>query len=430
MRLFGLAKLKIFVFLVIFISVIFIFPTELVAEIQKFWVDTSHWETKPTEWIEEGHWQVTARQKWIDTSYTVNQGHWEQTQNKRWVDTSYKVECGYWEDYTYRVWVTSGYEQYYTGQRWVDTSHWESRYRYVDSWIPCNIVFLYGTDSYGWSVYSFAAKYAGYYSGVINGKTYKYNKYVIDYQPSYGGRVYAIRYVCNYVLESVKEYYQVWVNSGYWQSYMDSYYVDTSYWEDRTGRRWVDTSYTVSQGYWEYYNINNWVDTSYTVSQGYWYHYTTNDWINTSHWEYENIWVEEGHWVEADITLEGRVLHTLQWDRNRISYNLSKSGTEDSPRGYEIFFNGEKFILNAYATGEFEPDSIHVELLGTEFETDLTNSASNKWEGYIWDESFINFHDMDCVFKFTAHYKNGVEIEDEVTVYIVRDFYWELHRGF
>ena len=65
-----------------------------------------------------------------------------------------------------------------------------------------------------------------------------------------------------------------------------------------------------------------------------------------------------------------------------------------------------------------------------ELETDLTYLEDNKWEGYIWDESFINFHDRDCVFKFTARYDNGIEIEDEVTVYIVRDFYWLLHRGF
>jgi len=430
MKVFGLTKLKILVFLVLFILITFILPTELAAEIHNFWVDTSHWETKPTEFIEGGYWQVTPRQRWIDTSYTVNQGYWRQTQQRRWVDTSYTVSQGYWEDYTYRVWVTSGYEHYYTARRWIDTSHWEIKYRYVDSWVPTSKVFLYGTSSYGWSVYSFAAKYAGYYSGVINGKRYKYHKYVIDYRPSYGGRVYAIRYVCNYVLESVKEYYRVWANSGYWQDYTDSYYVDTSHWENRTGRRWVDTSYTVSQGYWEYYTTNVWVDTSYTVSQGYWYYYSTNDWIDTSHWEYEDTWVEEGYWVEADINLEGRVLHTLQWDRNRISYNLSKTGSEDNPRAYEVFFNGEKFILNAYATGDFEPDSVHVELLGTEFEADLTHSSGSRWEGYIWDESFINFHDRDCVFKFTSHYDNGIEIEDEVTVYIVRDFYWLLHRGF
>ena len=59
MKLVGSVKLKIFVFIAIFVSIIFILPTDLVAEIQKFWVDTSHWETRPTEWVEEGHWQVT-----------------------------------------------------------------------------------------------------------------------------------------------------------------------------------------------------------------------------------------------------------------------------------------------------------------------------------------------------------------------------------
>jgi len=418
-------KYKILLLITIFISVIFIYPAELVADTYKFWVDTSHWEAKPIEYIESGYWQVTPRQKWIDTSYTVNQGYWKDVQHKRWIDTSYTVSQGYWQEYTYSVWVTSGYRHYYTAKRWVDTSHWETRSRYVDKWVPCNIVFFYNTSSYGWNVYSFAAKYAGYYSGIINGKTYKYHKYVIDYRPSYGGRVYAIKYVCNYVLQSKKEYYRVWVSSGYWQSYVDSYWVNTSHWETRTGRRWVDTSYIVSQGYWEYYTTRVWVDTSYTVSQGYWQAYSTTDWIDTSHWIYEDIWVEEGYWVEADINMEGRVLHTLQWDKNRISYNLSKTGNDSSPRGY-----GEKFILNAYAAGEFEPDSIHVELLGTGFETDLINSLTDKWEGHIWDESFINFTNRDCVFKFTAYYDNGIVLEDEVTVYIVRDFYWILHRGF
>ena len=53
-----------------------------------------------------------------------------------------------------------------------------------------------------------------------------------------------------------------------------------------------------------------------------------------------------------------------------------------------------------------------------ELETDLTYLGDNKWEGYIWDESFIyfhdNFHDRPCVFKFIASYSIGVEL-----VYIV-----------
>jgi len=131
MKLLKLAKLKILLLTVIFISVIFIFPAELVAETYKFWVNTSHWETKPVEYIESGYWQITPRQKWIDTSYTVNQGYWKDVQQRRWIDTSYTVSQGYWQDYTYSVWVTSGYRHYYIAQRWVDTSHWETRSRSV-----------------------------------------------------------------------------------------------------------------------------------------------------------------------------------------------------------------------------------------------------------------------------------------------------------
>ena len=124
------------------------------------------------------------------------------------------------------------------------------------------------------------------------------------------------------------------------------------------------------------------------------------------------------------------MLHTLQWDKNRISYNLSKIGTIYSPRGYEVFFNGEKFILNAYATGELEPGSIAVEFVDSSFDTEFTNSGGSKWEGEILDSSFINFHDMTCLFRFTASYGNGIVLEDDVEVYIVRDDYWILHRGF
>ena len=58
MRLGKSGKLKILVLISIFISVIFIFPAELVAETYKFWVDTSHSETKPIEyrkWILAGN---------------------------------------------------------------------------------------------------------------------------------------------------------------------------------------------------------------------------------------------------------------------------------------------------------------------------------------------------------------------------------------
>ncbi len=408
------------VFLFIFISVTFLTPQYLNAETRKFWIDTSHWETSK-EWVSSGYWQVTPRQRWVDTSYTVTQGFWQDYTEKVWVTSGYW--SSYWVDTSHWTWVSSGYWK----SKWVDTSHWETRYRYVNRWVSCNKVFLYGTNSYGWSVYSFASKYKGRYEGTISGKRYRYRKYVIDYRPSYGGRVYAIRYECYQVLKNAVESYRVWISSGYWSRK----WVDTSHWTWISSgywkSKWVDTSH------WENVAKGRWVDTSYTVSQGYWENYTETVWVDTSHWGTREEWVSEGHWVEAELNPKGKVLHTDRWNENRISYNLSKTGSPDDPRGYEIFFNGERFVLEAETAGDFDPESIHVEFLGTGFETDLTYTGNSTWEGYIWDTSFINFHDRDCVFKFTSSYDyegDKFEIDDEVTVYIVRDYYWRLHRGF
>ena len=392
------------VFLFVFISVTFLIPSDLNAETREFWVDTSHWETNNV-WVSEGHFQDTQEKRWVDTSYTVTQG--------------------YWENSTKNVWVSSGY----TASRWVDTSHYETRYRYVDKWIPTSATFSSGSR---WVLYVGYPYSVGYYVGTINGTRYKYKKTV--YFPYWvtSTATYTL-YECYQKLVTVLESYSVWVSSGY-TSY---YWVDTSHYETRYRDVWVTSgysqSYWVDTSHWETQTGKRWVDTSYTVTQGYWENYTTSTWVNTSHWETNNVWVSEGHWVDADLDPYGKVLHTEQWNLNRINYNLSKTGDPDKPRGYEIFFNGEKFVLECDSPGDFQPESVHVEFLGTGFETDLTKTGDSKWEGSIWDKSFIYFHDRDCVFKFTASYDyNGdkFDLDDEVTVYIVRDYYWELHRGF
>lgn len=61
------------------------------------------------------------------------------------------------------------------------------------------------------------------------------------------------------------------------------------------------------------------------------------------------------------------------------------------------------------------------------------SKIEEKGEGDIGDKSFIFLHDRDCVFRFTAYYDyNGdiFDVEEEETVYVMRDNYWELHRKF
>lgn len=236
--------------------VIFFFSSNLYAESGKIWIDTSHWEIKKIK-IEDGYWQTTTKRRWVDTSHTVNQG--------------------YWENYTDRIWVNSGYYDYYRKNVWVDTSHWETGYRYVNKWVPANLIIYVGTSSYGWSVYSGFAKRKPPVTIIYKGKKYHAKKWVIDYRPHYGGQAYAIKYQCYEVLSRVRESYKVWVKSGYWREVTVNYWVDTSHWETITGRRWVDTSYTVSGGYWEYY--------------------TEREWIDTSYYEYKTVWVEDGFYT-------------------------------------------------------------------------------------------------------------------------------------
>lgn len=269
-----ISKVKIIIVFIVLISSVFIsnnlYAEEWISvdstEEEKIWVDTSHWENRRV-WVQDGYYRDVQKRQWIDTSHTVNQGYWKTEQ--------------------YDVWVQSSTRTPYTAYRWVDTSHWERRYRYVTSWVPVNLTIYVGTSSYGWGVYSFAAKRKN--NCVINykGKRYKARKWVIDYRPSYGGRVYAVKYVC-YAQESrVREYYNVWVSSGYYQSYTAYRTADTSHWETRTRRVWVDTSYVVSSGYWR--------------------HYTEKEWVDTSHYENQTVWVEDGFYsspLHGEITIE------------------------------------------------------------------------------------------------------------------------------
>jgi len=253
---------------------------------EKIWIDTSHWENKKV-WVVDGYYKEVSKKEWVDTSYTINQGYW-------------KIE-------EYRVWVTSAILTPYTAYRWVDTSHLERRYRYVEKWVPVNLTIYVGTDRYGWDVYSFAAKPENSVTIIYNGNRYRAKKWVIDYRPIYGGRVYAIKYLCYEKEVQFIEYYDFWVSSGYWQSYTAYKSVDTSYWETGTRRVWVDTSYVVPSGHWRYY--------------------TGKEWVDTSHYEFRTVWVMDGFYAEplhGEVTVEKNPAYIFtKWHKNQNNEECS-----------------------------------------------------------------------------------------------------------
>ena len=280
--------LKVNLFLVIFFLIVIISPYELfsenwlkveITEDEMIWVDNSHWEYKKIL-VKDGYYKEVKRNKWVDTSYIIKQGYWKVGQ--------------------YSVWVPSKTIVSYTAYRYVNTSHYERRYRDVTIWIPTYFTVIIGTNQYGWDVYAFAAKPAGLKRVSYKGNIYWAEKWVINYKPYRGGRIYAEKWVFRSKLITYREYYNVWINSGYWQPYTAYKVVDNSHWETKVGKYWVDTSYKVERGYWEEYIVKEWVDTSY--------------------YEHKKIFVRDGYYVpplHGEVVVEKSPKYVFtKWHKN------------------------------------------------------------------------------------------------------------------
>ncbi len=137
--------------------------------------------------------------------------------------------------------------------------------------------------------------------------------------------------------------------------------------------------------------------------------------------------------VVSEGNIEGMVRHTEQWDINRKKYNIRKTGTEENPRNYNVFWSGERFILQGDAEGN--PISVNVQILGTSYSTNLSSSDGGiTWIGDLWDENMINKWGRNApktlTFRFTASYTEDMTKEDHVQV-IVDDTepYWQYHQA-
>lgn len=139
------------------------------------------------------------------------------------------------------------------------------------------------------------------------------------------------------------------------------------------------------------------------------------------------------------LSVTGYVKHTEDWEKNRKSYNISVSGNHNSPRTPEIFFPGEKFILEADST-IIEPeriaeDNLHavkvtVKIEGTSYNTSLDSINTVNWHGDLWDKAMLNWGDNELDFVFEVEYSNGTIKHYNLNpkIKIVDDKYWRLHR--
>ncbi|WP_236345403.1 CARDB domain-containing protein [Paenibacillus plantiphilus] len=110
------------------------------------------------------------------------------------------------------------------------------------------------------------------------------------------------------------------------------------------------------------------------------------------------------------LKVEGQVDHTALWNERRKSFNNKESGTDNSPRGYDVFWAGEKFVLasGTTATGTAtRTEQVEVTMGGFSVDMTPSNAAGTSWTGEMWDESFEHLPDGPLIFTFTATYSNG-----------------------
>lgn len=128
------------------------------------------------------------------------------------------------------------------------------------------------------------------------------------------------------------------------------------------------------------------------------------------------------------LSIKGAVRHTEEWNGNRQAYNLKQSGSPESPRGYSVYWAGEKFVLQGTATGL--PDTVQVTMTGG-YTAALSPTGSDKtlWTGELADPSFEQLPDGPVTFTFTATNEYQTKV-DTVAVTILGDWteYYQSHR--
>lgn|GEM_PF-3538754 len=126
------------------------------------------------------------------------------------------------------------------------------------------------------------------------------------------------------------------------------------------------------------------------------------------------------------LGLTGYVKHTDQWDEYRKEFNKKQSGSESSPRGDNVFWAGEKFLLSAVTTDTgtaTKADRVEVAMKSYSAALASVNVSRSSWQGELWDTSFPELKKGPLSFEFTAYYNNGIVKRETVTVQIEGNMY-------
>lgn len=150
----------------------------------------------------------------------------------------------------------------------------------------------------------------------------------------------------------------------------------------------------------------------------------------------------------SPLSITGNVDHHPQWNDNRIKYNRAKTGKDNEPRDYNMYWAGERFMLSAHTTAInadsrvtvtkvsvniVEPSRISLQPYKKDLSPITPHTTGNGWSGELWDNTMIyrwgRPNPEDLTFHFTVYYSNGAIKYNDVTVTIDdRETYFQYHR--
>lgn len=145
-----------------------------------------------------------------------------------------------------------------------------------------------------------------------------------------------------------------------------------------------------------------------------------------------------------------RVYHTNLWDGHRKAFNrfyfggdfedicsLADYVAKDLPRkrGTNVFWSGERFMLEAKTSDTANLERVKVSIEGTTYSTDLTleGGKGDKWKGSLFDRTMPGKWGQRSPeileFVFTAYYRGGQSVTQRVEIIVDSTInYWDLHR--
>lgn len=159
-------------------------------------------------------------------------------------------------------------------------------------------------------------------------------------------------------------------------------------------------------------------------------------WVTLRAWDSKNATdVTTKSFAVKPLGISGEVHHTIEWNNRRISYNQSISGSSDSPRTYNTYWAGERFLLSAETTdttvSATKATGVTVSFSFNGASVLLSKTGDNEWQGDMWENTFEIIPDGSYKFTFLAKYSNGVDKTTNIQIEIKDSMfnYYPFHRS-